>query len=329
MSERGERGSFIQRVLLLINYMDTRRRVPVGELCERLGFTRKELDETVRLLTMCGLPDYSPWDLITIDRDGDFLTFQCSADLRRPVQLTQREATALILAAQFISRTPFRESESLGRAIAKIEAVLPSNVREYVAHLRERAVVELPAIADEELRSVLAGAIEERRRVRIQYYSHGKRALSERLIEPIRFAFKERGWYLAARDCGDGKVKSFILSRINSVEVTDDRFELDPETDASANRMFDDSVWPGGGRHAVTLLVRGEAAKLIGDIVSFEEAVEDDGGLRVSFQTGELDWVLTDIVLPYAGSVTIVAPDELKAKLAEEVRRLRALYGSR
>jgi proteasome accessory factor C len=328
---RRVRSGDIQKMLLLLNFFTARRgeRASFDELCEKLGLTHDELQYLLNIIHMCGLPDYTPYDLFLVEQDGRYVSIKFTEYFKEPVQLTDREAVALVLAAELFRNTPLGQSESFERAIARIESVLPDELADVVEGLRKRVKLDISMPIEEPLRAVIERAINERETLNLSYYSRGRHELSERTVDPLVFIYRERKWYLLARDHRDGKVKSFIVERIRDAKPTGKRFEVSARTLSALESENIWLNWRASRANRVVLRYRGEAARLVVDLVEQKRVTWlDDETLEVEFFATDFDWVLTDLILPYAGSVTIVEPTELKERLREEIRRIRELYAS-
>ena len=82
---------------------EMKARLPVGEVCGDLGFSKDELEQAMNLLQLVntGAGGY----LISGSVDGDFLNISYWPEgdlLKKPVRLTPREARAMLLAVDLV-----------------------------------------------------------------------------------------------------------------------------------------------------------------------------------------------------------------------------------
>lgn len=316
-------------MLLLINYLNAKGEATFDELCQRLGYEKNELKKVLRIINLCGLPDYTPYDLFWADVVGDRVSISFADDFKKPVQLTQREAVALIIASEVFKGTPLGSSDSLSSAIEKIERALPKELSKAVEEIKKRLDLKVEASVEEPLKVILKEAIEECESLRIVYHSHGKREYGERIIDPIRLFFSKNKWYLRAIDHKDSKSKLFIVDRIIDAKKTGKNFSFDNKALGVYEPEPHSAIWKNENARDVKLKFWGEAARLVSEIVP-EKDIEwlDSENAVVKFRALDLNWILTDYVFPYADSVSIIEPEELKELVKEEVEKILEIHES-
>ena len=92
--------SRLERILLLVPYCVAHPGVSIAELAKRFGAPEKEILDDLNLLFVCGLPDYTPADLIEVFIDEDQVFIRMADYFARPLRLTRTEAIPLYLKAQ-------------------------------------------------------------------------------------------------------------------------------------------------------------------------------------------------------------------------------------
>ncbi len=327
MAEVKSRINNIQKMLLLLNYLNARKEATIDELCEKLGYEHKELKRVLKIINFCGLPDYTPYETFTVDITGKKVSISFADDFKKPVQFTEREAIALLIAAEIFKKTPLGTSSSLEKAIEKTEKVLPEDLHKAVKEIIRRVNLKLePSVEDEALR-IIKDSIEKQKTINIRYVSHGKREFTERKIDPLRVLYAGNKWYLQARDHRNGRVKSFILERIVEVKPTDERFEVTRKLLREAFVEPISPVWKSKVTWKVKLKFWGEAARLMSEILPEENVCWlDKNTIIASINAINLNWILTDYVFPYAESMTILEPEDLKNLAREEIGRMLNNY---
>lgn len=91
------------RLLNMVPYFQANPRITRAEAAAELGVTAKQLEEDLNQLWMCGLPGYSPGDLIDFEFCGDTIEVTFSAGIDRPLKLTSPEATGLLVALRALA----------------------------------------------------------------------------------------------------------------------------------------------------------------------------------------------------------------------------------
>lgn len=111
------------RLLNMVPYLKANPRITYDEAAADLGVTRKQLEQDLDQLWMCGLPGYGPGDLIDFEFSGDTIDVTFSAGIDEPLRLTSPEATGLVMALRALADVPgVVDPEAARSAIAKIES---------------------------------------------------------------------------------------------------------------------------------------------------------------------------------------------------------------
>src|ERR1700749_957040 len=94
------------RLLNMVPYFQANPKVTRAKAAADLGVSVKQLEEDLNQLWMCGLPGYSPGDLIDFEFSGDTIEVTFSAGIDRPLKLTSPEATGLLVALRALADIP-------------------------------------------------------------------------------------------------------------------------------------------------------------------------------------------------------------------------------
>lgn len=105
--------------------------------------------------------------------------------------------------------------------------------------LAARIVFEDTPGGTEHLSSII-GAMASNRVVKLEYQSFGSKEAAIRTVEPYGLRLSGRRWYLIARIQGYDTLTVFSLDRIETLKLTEDKFEPDKAMDV-CNR-FDDVI---------------------------------------------------------------------------------------
>ena len=235
MSTRVDAGSRLLRLLAVLSWLARRGRVPVSELSERFGITPDELVADLELAACCGVPPYTPDQLMEIIVDEHEVVANLGAELARPRRLTAAEGFALAASARAISAVPGADPDgALRRALAKLDAVLGDrgqlriDVRE-PAHL---ALIRAAAQAGEQFE--------------LRYYSASSDHESLRVVDPAEVVAIEGRWYL------DG-----FCHRAEGMR----RFRVDRVSEARRTGQPSCHGRPGAGDDAASGTARGRATR--------------------------------------------------------------------
>ena len=181
----------LPRLLSLVPYLLARPGVRIADAAADFGTTERQLRRDLELLWMCGLPGYGPGDLIDLSFAGETVTVTEDAGMRRPLRLTTAEATALLVALRSLGDVPgIVDTAAVRRATAKIEQA--------VGDAGLAAVTVDLSREEEGTTATVRQALETGRALRIVYYTAGRDAVSQRVVDPMRLLIVEGRAYLEA-----------------------------------------------------------------------------------------------------------------------------------
>jgi proteasome accessory factor C len=204
-----------RRLLALLPLLRRGGAVPLAELASAVGATTAQVAADIATLSMCGLPPYSPDELVDVFVDGDVVrTFSEPPALGRPLRLTPAEARALAAALEGCGRGA---DDPLVRKL--LDAAAPSS--------SEDPAVLRAALADDGLARVhatVAAATASHEALRIEYFSAGRGERSCRVIEPWAMGVDRGAWYVSAWCRSAGGERVFRLDRVVSAEPTGEHF---------------------------------------------------------------------------------------------------------
>ena len=329
--------SRLERVLLLVPYCVQHPGVKIAELAERLGATEAEILDDLNLLFVCGLPDYTPADLMEVLIDEDRVYIRMADYFGRPLRLTRTEAIPLYVKGQALvnllegttnGRGGLRELTPLRSALEKLgRALLPQEGG--VAELTKRIKVQLES-GEAQWLELLREAITDRRAVDLEYYTYSRDALTRRRVEPHLVFASVGHWYMSGYCHLAQDKRMFRLDRIKSLELTEERF--DEPSDADAELPPPLFYVPGPDDISVKLRATTEIAEWLSEYggafppLPVQSSRDIRGGKReLVFRTSALEWV-EKLLLRFGDDIEVLEPAELAESTREAAKRILALY---
>lgn len=320
MSEEpsGRLGKRLGRILVLLPYAIKHPGVTVAELARKFGVTKHDLLEDLQLVFLCGLPGYGPGDLIDVDLEEDRVYVRMADYFSAPLRLTPAEALVLYAGGATVASMPeFEQADALRRALRKLGRALGMNSSENGS---TGLTVSLESSGEEHLPE-LQRALDERKRVRLEYYSASRGELSDRKVEPWGILAALGRWYLIAQDLSVDEERMFRLDRIKELELLDEN--------ASVPDDFDPERYRGAFREVPSepllhLEISPGAARWFEDYYPVTEShALNDGWRAVALRFGSPRWAAT-LVLQLGADVRNVQPQEVldvAQELAERIRK--------
>ena len=308
----------LPRLLALVPYLQARPGISVATAAADFNVTEAQLRKDLTLLWMCGLPGHGPGDLIDLSFEGESVSVIFDAGMSRPLRLTAEEALALVVALRTLAETPgLADSDAVQRALAKVERAAGGAV--------DDSTVAVELDHTERLLPVLQRSIDERRALRLRYYSASRDEVGERTVDPLRLFEADRRDYLEAWCRQAEGLRVFRLDRIEDVTLLDEPASV-PE--GVQPRDISEGVYHPASEHLLAVLRLGPAYAWVADYYVAEEVVDDGTGLRVSLRVADPAWVRS-LVLGSAGQVEVLSPEWLAEGLRAEAGRALSAYGAR
>lgn len=322
------------RLLAIVPWVVARDGPLISEVCERFEISERELVADLNMLFLCGVYPYTPDALIEVDFDGGRVWVRFADWFRRPLRLTAREGLALVAAARATLDLPMASQgtistevpggtpnsvratslpgrNSLESALSKLETVLGGGSGEAVE-------IEL-GVAPHEVMALLQSAVEQHRKVKIDYYSFGRDEASERVVHPWRVFSSEGHWYLLAWCESAVGRRLFRVDRVRSAEVLDAVFG--PPSDAGPLSTYE----PRPEDPEVVLDLAPAARWVAAQYPNEGSADLGDGRVRVHLRVSSKAW-LERLLLRAGPDASVVSGAEGVAENA--ARRLLAVYTS-
>ncbi len=302
----------LNRILGMLPWVIANPGATVDEVCERFGYTRKDLVADLDLVFVCGLPGYGPGDLMVAYIDGEKVVVEMADYFATPVRLTALEALGL-LASGLALVSSGQAPPALESAVAKLsDVVLPEGDEAFSVDLSEPGLVA-------DLRSAASGG----EVTRIVYHSLGRDKTTERDIEPWTVFSTMGNWYVSAYCRLATAERVFRIDRIRSLQLTGELFTPPAKTPPPLVAYSPSE----SDTHAVIRL--GRRARWVIDYYPVD-LVDDGGegvGATVRFSAAD-PTVAARLLLRLGGDAELMEGDEVREKLAELQGRIKARYAA-
>jgi proteasome accessory factor C len=204
MSPSPDTAARLRRLLAILTWLAQEGEAPIDEVAARFDLTPAALVAELEMAACCGVPPYSPDQLLEIIVTDESVSTRVGTTLARPRRLSPREGLALAASARALLAVPGSDGDgALSRALAKLERALGGPSVE----------VELDS---PELLGTVRSAQEAGERLTVTYYSASTDQTAERTITPRHLFASEGHWYVDAWcEVADG-VRRFRVDRIAS-----------------------------------------------------------------------------------------------------------------
>jgi proteasome accessory factor C len=320
---RPDAGQRLRRLLAVLTWLARVGRAPVSELSDRFGIEPHELVADLELAACCGLPPYTPDQLMEILVDDEEVVANLGPELARARRLTAAEGFALAAAARAILATPGSESEgALSNALRKLEAAL--GARPDGASGLQVELGGAPHL--DEVRK----AVEGRRQLAVRYYSMSSDEETERVVDPFELVWAEGHWYLDAYCHRAGGMRRFRLDRLMEVAETGHAIDHEPPAESStpSARAADgapSAFVPGPDATVAAVRVDADGMWLLDAVPTVRVTPRRGGGADVELAVASQVW-FERLLLRLGPHAEVLGPPALVDAGREAARRLVARY---
>ena len=321
MSAAQDTASRLRRLLAVLTWLAQEGEAPIDEVAERFDLTPATLVAELEMAACCGVPPYTPDQLLEIVVTDETVSTRVGTTLARPRRLSPREGLALAASARAVLAVNGSDEDgALSRALAKLDRALGDTA----------VGVELdsPTHLDEVRAALAAGE-----RLAITYYSASTDQTAERTVTPLQLFASEGHWYVDAHCEVAGGVRRFRVDRIASVspagpadpQVLRNGLPDSGRTQGTATGDGLDAFVPGPDSRRVQLAVDPGMAWLLEAIPSAAPVGEDGARTVWEVFVGGDAW-LERLLLRLGPDTEVLDPVEDRALAPEAAARILERY---
>jgi predicted DNA-binding transcriptional regulator YafY len=320
------------RLLSILMLLQTRGRLSANVLAEALSVSVRTVYRDVDHLSASGVPIWA--------ENGRLGGFELQAGWRTQFTgLTVPEARAVFLAGLPGPASELGLGEAMASAQLKLLAALPDDWRGDAGQVASCFHLDPTdwyhaALPSPHLREV-AAAVWNRQRIRMQYESWER--VSERVAEPLGLVLKSGRWYLVARSArADAQPRIHRVDAIRQLAVLDERFTPPrgfalPAWWAESAARFEAGLYRATATLRVTetglLRLRQLGSRVAEAALDHARPCQREGWVETEVPIESIDHAAREL-LRLGDQGEVLAPADLRAQLAQALRRAAGLYAA-
>jgi len=293
------------RLLDLVPYIVAHPGISITELAKEFSITRDEVLKDLNLLFLCGLPGYTPLELIDISFDEESVVIRDPQNLAAPRNLNESEALIARIALAALEESTPRTSSAYLQIVALREKIakafsssIPASAITFTLD-KERATLE-----------AIEAAIMQELDLEITYNNVTKDSSSRRSITPISIIAEDKRTLVSAYCHSAKALRTFNLAQISEVS-----------TKARIVRADLERLEDSRGSSAEVIIKSEDSSFLSENASSLKELSKSCYQIDI-FQP---EWIVRS-VLAGADSIELAKPLELRAEIAERANRALLAY---
>jgi proteasome accessory factor C len=296
------------RALDLVPYLLEHQGISIPELAEAFGVSEKQINDDLVLIHMCGLPGYTPLELIDMYYEDGYVTVSDPQSFKKPRSMNKIEMTSLLVSLDLLKSL---RTDDVAKEIEALKLKLQENMR------FENPFVVVQNVENTEMVETIERAIAKSTLLRIDYASGTKDKTSVREILPIEIYVANGSTYLNAWCQSSKGDRTFRLDRILSYEIIEG--SVSNQTRERNVEPFDSSP--------IELLVSKAARNFIEDNRAIIGQIEEGERLRIELNPIDREWLVRTI-LGFGGQIEVSKPKELALEVESRAREIKESYGS-
>ena len=292
------------RTMDLIPYILENPGVSITKLAKQFSVTEKQIESDLQLVFMCGLPGYTPYELIDLIFEEGIVSIIDPQVLDKPRRFTKSELVVIALGLQLLGELSSSDSTRL----SKIK-LLSNKITQLGG---SNSVIFAPSSSKSPFVEVISKAITNKKSLTIQYQSLVKDEVSIRTIFPHNLYFMNGNLYLSAMDLAAKADRVFKVELIKTCEV--------------GNDVSSEIVNENNSTIEVILDVQKTYKNFIERNSSIITAVEEQKNcFRVHLKLSNLEWLKRSILSNSPG-IKVISPSLLAQEVSALATSLLASY---
>ena len=309
-------GDRLNRLLAILVYLARVGEAPLAELASRFSVSANELLHDLELVACCGVPPYTPDQLIDLLIDDDRVVAEGLRELAHPRRFTPEEGFALAAAARALLAVPGADDEgALAGALTKLEAVLGSS----------SLAVEVDASP---VLGPLQAAVASGEQVEIDYFGAAATQPSTRRVDPYQVVVREGKWYLDAFCHKAGGLRRFQVDRVRAVRPTGRAGDLGSLSDKERQSLARPEAFLGAAEAVMAKIVFPSKARFaVEGLVTNGLEPLSDGRLAATIPVSDVEGWFGRLLLLLGPEAEVVEPPALVDAGARAARRALDRYG--
>jgi proteasome accessory factor C len=290
------------RLLDLVPFISTHQGIALSELANEFDLSESELLSDLNTLWMCGLPGYTPLELIDLEFESGYVSIRNAEVLQRVRLLTKQELVIILLGLEILRSSLDPKREDLLAALSG----LTKKIKEIIGNVATAA-----PIVNSAHRAIITQAIASRVDLTVKYHSAIRDTVTERVITPLELSL-DFGFEVLSAYCRSAEgFRTFRLENMKSVELAGSSVGV-PEP-----RNLADHQWQ--------LLIKSRFRTSSERFRLTYKPRESSVGEQLTVNSFSQDWLLRNAVSTLA-SVEVQLPVSARSLIAEKCQQTLELY---
>lgn len=181
-----------------------------------------------------------------------------------------------------------------------------------------------PSVTDLKQFEVLSASIRKRHAVRFKYRKLNSRSHEERCCHPYHLTCVDHQWYLFGYDLKRQAIRTFVLSRMSSLDVLEGTFDEPEDFEVKDYLEKSFGIFSGDREYRVVIRFDLFASQLVRERQWHASQIireQKDGTIELELVLGSLPEV-ERWILSWGAHAQVVAPEELKQSILNSAKKI-------
>jgi proteasome accessory factor C len=200
------------RLLDLVPYISSHQGISLKELAHVFKVDQAQMTSDLTTLWMCGLPGYTPLELMDLDFESGFVTIHNAETLSKPRSISFDEGVALVLGLDLLRSAISSERTDLLERIDLLSKRLAGLIK-------LPSALSAISLINQEVSAAISEAMRSKMGLQINYHSLYRDEISARVIFPIEMVERDGHFYLSSYCYSAADFREFRIDRIQSAAL--------------------------------------------------------------------------------------------------------------
>jgi predicted DNA-binding transcriptional regulator YafY len=292
------------RTMDLIPYILEHPGISINQLSKNFAVTEKEIEKDLQLAFMCGLPGYTPYELIDLTYEDGVVSIIDPQVLNKPRSFSSNERVVIALGLEILKNINSSNDDNLKKIENLSKKFMDEESGDSVMIVEQN--LTFPFL------NIINQAVFETRVIVFDYQSISKDVLSNRKVAPYKLFLQNGNLYLSGYDYHAQSDRIFKADQIVNCAIGN-----------QANLGQANSPQK---EETVELVVDLKAVNFIerNSTIIIDQKMRN-GQLHVKLKVSNFDW-LKRAILSNAPSIKVISPQSLASEVEQMASDLISAY---
>jgi proteasome accessory factor C len=297
------------RLLDLVPFITTHQGISVKDLAREFAITSEELLDDLNTLWMCGLPGYTPLELIDLSFESGYVSIRNAEILQKVRLLTKEELVVIAIGLDFLKESVSKDREDLLEAITSLQKKIKSLIGD---------IAQVTPTVDSAHRAIILRALKERKNLEIEYHSLIRDQITTRSVTPLELG-EDKGIEVLLAYCSTATgFRTFRLDNVKQAKL------LDGSDFVAESKNGGEEIFRAKCRVDSRLRTTFERFRLEADMAA-SSGLSSGKGITVEVTSFSQDWLVRNFMSTLANT-EITEPEALAKSVGAKARATLELY---